>query len=90
MNSGKYHIVVVEPPLNPFKNEVRFKIQESVNNCVWIGVCDLEKIKERQFENCYKKNEGCYWIWQSGGEEECQFFSSLLNESISLVCFLLF
>ena len=76
---------MVEPPLNPFHNTVKFKVDKSTNKCAWIGICDLRKIIDRRFSNCYKKGEGAYWIWQAGGKGGAQYFSSLLGDSQTLV-----
>ena len=80
-----YHIGVVQPPLNPFKNQISFRVQKSPNKCVWIGLCDLKKIIDRRFSNCYKKGEGAYWVWQAGGKGGAQHFSSMLADSHTLV-----
>lgn len=90
INRDSYHIGVVEPPLNPFKNEVKFRVEKTANKCIWIGVCDLRKIIDRRFTNCYKKGDGGYWIWQAGCKGGAQYFSSLISESQSLVDIKLF
>lgn len=56
---------------------------------MWLGICDLRKIIDRRFSNCYKKGEGAYWIWQAGCKGGAQYFSSLLSDSQSLVIFCL-
>ena len=60
-----------------------------MNKCVWIGVCDLKKIIDRRFSNCYKKGEGAYWIWQAGCNGGAQYFSNVLSDSQTLVFILL-
>jgi hypothetical protein len=57
---------------------------------VWIGICDLKKIIDRRFSNCYKRGEGGYWIWQAGYKGGAQYFSNLLSESQNLVVIYLY
>ena len=76
---------MVEPPLNPFKNEIQFRVEQSSNKCVWLGICDLKKVIDRRFANCYKKGERAYWVWQAGCRGGAQHFSSLHSDSLNLV-----
>lgn len=67
-----------------------FRVDKSPNKCVWLGICDLKKVIDRRFSNCYKKGEGAYWIWQAGGRGGAQHFSSLMADSTTLVFLVLF
>ena len=63
------------PALTPYKNEITFEVMKSENKCIWIGLGDLNCLRESSFANSYKQEGHTYWIWQAGCEDDAEYYS---------------
>lgn len=82
IGNSVYSMCCLDRPLDPLNHRFFVRINANPSKKLWLGVCILDIVRNKNFIACNGLGKGVYGIDQSGGG--CNHYSNPNNHAVAL------